>query len=397
MKMRAESVSIDNRLERGLINVLGKKNRYSKNPKNNLIPETEPDTILSAKLLLIIAQEANNKESGELKNSVNIISSVATVSKVPNNIIPFQNLNHSTSKFNSVKNFNTKNNLHSNKEKFSNIVVSNFLKDKNIEVWNGEFRGKIERNYEEQEFYSQILSESNQSWIIQQKEKGGDIDQIKSNSIYYDERPIRQSVNMGVWKKIDNQQLIPKHSWSSSTHQTFNKNKNEGNEVINIQNSRRGKFNWKRQKKKIDKSLKNISFLKKRSKIVYDPIQAINEGKDQGLNDSKNVTSMTNLKNIKARTDSGLRIWISSKNREEFRKVKCSSSDILQKQILKNSSITDWREDWLKEKAKHWVLNKSKIPRILNKSKKKNPICQTKRNSKKGKLESRYFRIIFNF
>jgi hypothetical protein len=77
------------------------------------------------------------------------------------------------------------------------------------------------------------------------------------------------------------------------------------------------------------KEVNTKKFLKRRSKLAYDPMRAVQDEKDKYFDDSQSVVSMSRLSNVKSRTDSNLRP--NPVTRKDFRNISNSNSQIIQK------------------------------------------------------------------
>jgi hypothetical protein len=70
-------------------------------------------------------------------------------------------------------------------------------------------------------------------------------------------------------------------------------------------------------------------FLKRRSKLAYDPMRAVQDEKDKYFDDTQSVVSMSRLSNVKSRTDSNLRPHPVA--RKDYRNNSNSNSQIIHK------------------------------------------------------------------
>lgn len=111
---------------------------------------------------------------------------------------------------------------------------------------------------------------------------------------------------------------------------------------------------------KVDINGNEKSYLRKRSTLKYDPMKA-SKDQDSSVNDSISNAGI-NLKEIKARTDSGLRAAVSPKTRADFRRQGTSNSQIL-KEKNPTSTVPVITQD-LSVATQSKYKSVTKIPRI---------------------------------
>lgn len=112
-------------------------------------------------------------------------------------------------------------------------------------------------------------------------------------------------------------------------------------------------------------SAQQAKYLRKRSTLKYDPLQAVKLEKEHSVNDSLSANGTDKLKNVKARTDSNLRGNTSppTQTRADFRKHG-SSSQIIKKGKTNNATVPKVTEDLSKEVSQSKYKSATKIPRL---------------------------------
>jgi hypothetical protein len=177
-----------------------------------------------------------------------------------------------------------------------------------------------------------------------------------------DERPIRPNSNTGynaATSKSDAQRIEYKEQKPVFLQQT------------KMTPVKEPKISPKKADFKIPKqtsiSCKNMTpkkFLKRRSKLGYDPMKAVQDEREKSFNETQSVTSMSKFSCVQARTDSNLRP--DPQVRKDFRKAKNSNSQILQQRKSICPTIPVVTEDISNDVNKAAYSSVTKIPKLSN-------------------------------
>jgi len=291
-----------------------------------------------------MAQRVNNKPTAELERSLGKFSqnedimkySAEKSSKLSSNYTSTQSQKYSTATFEASQSYPEDDRpLRPSQGKYTNFSAYNPPERKKVELLGVKSREQV--NYSgNQDVHTFLLSDHQNSVILHSKNKHKEPKMYQLKPTYQDERPIRQNVGIKTLMQAGNAHNSSKKTLKMEENPPAFKNTHSDKllkttqKFYKKQNSQSSLY--QKDKKKFEKGSQKPNFLKKRSKMSYDPMKAIIEDKNQAFNDTKSVTSASNLKNIKARTDSGLRACISPRTRAEFRKNTGTNSQI----VLKN-------------------------------------------------------------
>jgi len=356
-KLNLENQSVESKLERGDINDLGSSKRFKKIRKatDDYIPMKEPQTITSAMKLIEEAQKVNNRASIELAGSLSRMSQRndnqrSSYEGSPVNSTTYasnQSQKYSTNNFTQYNNY--KEEVGGTKETFQGHTIFSVYNPP--EKKNSHQEGKNIR-YDSKEDESVDIA----------PEKLKTVTMITDP----DERPIKPCSDTPSFgmndHKVNSSKNILAECESPLICQNFSTevDKNGGEKVMKKQKSQ---SSLTKKKPKANKNPKTKQFLKKRSKMTYDPMKAISE-ENRILNNERSVSNSWRYKNIQARTDSGLRDCISPHQRSEFRKSQESNSQIMSEKSPKNIIVARVSQNFTWEVNNSRYLNQTKIPSI---------------------------------
>ena len=291
-----------------------------------------------------MAQQMNNKATVEVENNIcRIINhedmikySAEKSARLSSNYTSTQSQKYSTTTFEASQSYPEEDRpLVPSQGRYTNYSAYNPPERKQVKLFGVKSRKHDKANYSgNQDIHSSLLSDQQNLIILQNKNEQKDFEMRQSDPIYQDDREIRKSLDIEVLMQKENKHNTPKGNTKTRTNPHIFKNINNKSEKGTQKVYRKQKSQTslhQKDKNKIKKNPQSSNFLKKRSKMGYDPMKAIHEENNKRFNDAKSVTSASRLKYVKARTDSGLRACVSSKARIEFRKTTGDSSQIIHK------------------------------------------------------------------
>lgn len=387
LKHDIETLSVDNKLERGHINDLGHSKRFTKAYRSNDGPilEKEPETILSAMKLLEQAQVANNQQlskhiSTHIHNNYVIGTSGFDNVRNPDRSPPGVDFNRASFgrstydsglfKSNQTQNYSRTNQelvdiispddrpMRSPPNMFQHFTVPNYAENKRqVDTIGVNVRHNIKPVPTHYSIPINALNYDERPLNKIENPLASSVDYASS-----DERPIRPNPNIG-------------YNMAASTPEVQKIQYNEQKPVF-IQHTKmspvkESKMSPNKADFKIPKEIsignKNVNpkkFLKRRSKLGYDPIKAVQDEKEKSFNDTQSVTSISKLSYVQARTDSNLRP--DPQARKDFRKTKNSNSEILKQRKSICSTVPVVTEDISKDVNKVAYCSVTKIPKLSN-------------------------------
>lgn len=384
-------------MQKGCIKDL-RQNSNSSNNYSSVLPPAlreEPDTIQSAKKLLELAQQVNNRPSNAIMSSKSphrhIVGEQFLRTSYERSPLK-QNLKseESNSKYNSasfatakspVTNYTSGAGLKRYPYKEQNYYSASAQPVKKVDTIDVKLRYSVgaSSEFNRSEGFSSAIY--NNDAVKVEKEPPivvttfdrDPIEKVKVNLQNPDERPIQpsSSVNPFTVKTSDSNFKKPEPRRIDQrpicqTLEDTSLRRSKESPKVSPKSTLKGKLaRGDGSPKPAALSAQQAKYLRKRSTLKYDPLQAVKLEKDHSVNDSLSVNGVDKLKNVKARTDSNLRGNASpqTQTRADFRKGG-SNSQIIKKGKVTNATVPKVTEDLSKEVSQTKYKSATKIPRL---------------------------------